>query len=325
MPHEIITADIGGTHARFAIARTHAGETTELLHQKTLNTADYDGLQMAWEAYTDSLDCKLPADGSLAVAGPLGGDILRFTNNSWVIEPANIQSTLGLERCTLINDFGAIAHAVAQLGDAELIHCCGPDRSLPDVGTISIIGPGTGLGVAQLYRFDDGTYHVVETEGGHIDFAPLDSFEDQIVARLRERHKRVSVERIIAGPGLRAIYDTLAQIEGRTTYGLDDKALWTLALRGADSLAITALDRFCLSLGAFAGDLALAHGAGAVVLAGGLGGRIAHILPSSGFEQRFIAKGRYKEIMQKIPVKLLKHQQPGLLGAAAAFMKEHES
>jgi glucokinase len=101
--------------------------------------------------------------------------------------------------------------------------------------------------------------------------------------------------------------------------------LWTAALQGSDSLAAAALDRFCLSLGAVAGDIALAQGATGVVIAGGLGLRLADHLPRSGFAQRFVAKGRFERMMSDIPVKLITHPQPGLYGAAAAFAQEHRA
>ncbi len=137
------------------------------------------------------------------------------------------------------------------------------------------------------------------------------------------RHRRVSVERVVAGPGLVEIHEILAAIEGRPAPRLDAVALWTAALAGRDSLAVAALDRFCLSLGSVAGDLALAHGAGGVVIAGGLGLRLAEHLPRSGFAQRFAAKGRFESMMAALPVKLVTRPEPGLFGAAAAFAAEH--
>jgi glucokinase len=153
---------------------------------------------------------------------------------------------------------------------------------------------------------------VQPTEGGHIDYAPLDGIEDAILARLRKRHRRVSVERVVAGPGIVDIYETLALIEGTPFIPRDDKAIWTLGSSGEDSLAAAAIDRFCLSLGSVAGDLALAHGAQAVVMAGGLGLRIKDCLVRSGFAERFRAKGRFEQIMAQMPVKLITHPQPGL-------------
>ncbi len=146
--------------------------------------------------------------------------------------------------------------------------------------------PSSARAPALASRSLSGTadgYQVIESEGGHVDFAPLDSIEDAILARLRRQHRRVSVERVCSGPGLVAIYETLASIEGRAVVSMDDKALWQLALSGDDSLAAAAFDRFCLSLGAAAGDFALAQGAAAVVIAGGLGQRIAPRLLAVGF------------------------------------------
>jgi glucokinase len=163
---------------------------------------------------------------------------------------------------------------------------------------------------------------VIETEGGHIDFAPLDSIEDEILNHLRKRFRRVSVERLASGQGLANIYEVLGKIEGLAGRYRDEKMLWTAALAGSDSLASAALDRFCLALGAVAGDIALAQGAQAVVIAGGIGARIKDHLPRSGFRDRFIAKGRFELMMESIPVKLITHEQPGLFGAAAAYAEK---
>ncbi len=319
---EIVSVDIGGTHARFAIAEVEGGRVVSLSEPVTLKTAEHGSLQLAWEAFGKQLGKPLPRAGAIAVASPISGDLIKLTNNPWVIRPALIPSKLGLDSHVLINDFGAVGHAAAQVGPEHFEHLCGPDTDFPARGSITICGPGTGLGVAQVLRTDHG-YHVIETEGGHMDFAPLDKLEDQILAQLRKRHTRVSVERICAGPGILAIYEVLAEIEGRSVQRLDDKAVWTMALEGSDSLAAAALDRFCLALGAVAGDLALAHGPKGVVIAGGLGLRIKDALKQSGFANRFVAKGRFQTLMSTIPVKLITHPQPGLYGAAAAYAQEH--
>ena len=232
---------------------------------------------------------------------------------------------LDVDSYVLINDFGAIGHAVAQLGLEHFEHLCGPDEEWKKPGSITICGPGTGLGVAQVYACKNGDYHVIETEGGHMDFSPLDGLEDAILKRLRRTFTRVSVERIVAGPGILAIYETLAQIEGRAITSLTDREVWDMAFEGKDDLAIAALDRFCLSLGAVAGDLALTHGPKGVVIAGGLGARLKDHLVKSGFEQRFVAKGRFQSLMKSIPVRLITHPQPGLFGAAAAYAQEHKA
>ncbi|QNE30984.1 glucokinase [Sphingomonas sp. NBWT7] len=319
---DVVAVDIGGTHARFAIAEVADGRVTALGEPVTLQTAEHASLQTAWQAFEKKLDRPVPRAAAIAVASPITGDVIRLTNNPWVIRPSLIPERLGAETYTIVNDFGAIGHAVAQLPAAAFEHLCGPDTPLPERGVTTVCGPGTGLGVAQVFRTDAG-YHVLPTEGGHVDYAPLDPIEDAILKRLRRTFTRVSAERICAGPGIVAIYETLAEMEGRPVPTRDDKAIWREALEGTDAIALAALDRFCLALGATAGDLALAHGANGVVIAGGLGLRIKDRLIRSGFDQRFVAKGRFQSMMAGIPVKLITHPQPGLFGAAAAFAQEH--
>lgn len=315
---EIVVVDIGGTHARFALATVEGGRVAVLGEACTLKTAEHASLQTAWKEFAARAGRALPRAAGIAFAGPVSGEVLKLTNNPWVVRPALLPEKLGVDRHALVNDFGAVAHAVAQLGPDHFRHLCGPDRPLPEEGVVSVVGPGTGLGVAQLLR-RGGRAHVIETEGGHIDFAPLDALEDQILHFLRKRYRRVSVERIAAGIGLANIHEALAAVEDRPVRNRDERELWAAALAGQDSLAAAALDRYCLSLGAIAGDIALAQGADALVIAGGLGLRLADHLPRSGFRDRFVAKGRFERRMDELPVKLITYPQPGLFGAAAAF------
>lgn len=318
---EIVAIDIGGTHSRFAIAEIADGRVVRMDDPVTLQTAKHVALEPAWAEFADKAGRPLPRAAAIAIAAPVEGDVVKLTNSAWVIRPSQIGERLGLDRCIVMNDFVAIGHAVAQLPHDSLAHLCGPDTPLPDEGVVSIIGPGTGLGVACLLR-RDGRSFVTATEGGHMDFAPLDEFEDFMLALLRGRYRRVSVERIVAGPGLANIHEALARREGAAIPVRDDAMLWGAALDGSDSLAVAALDRFCLSLGSVTGDIALAHGASAVVIAGGVGQRLASRLPSSGFQHRFAAKGRFEKRMAELSVKLITHQQPGLFGAAAAFAEQ---
>ena len=319
---QVVAADIGGTNARFAIADVADGKVVSLGEVVTLEAAEHASLQTAWQAFGDRCEQPLPRAAALSIAGPITGDVIRLTNDPWGIRPSLIGERLGAERYTIVNDFGAVGHAVAQLPPDQFDHLCGPDRDLPPTGVTTVCGPGTGLGVAQVLKTAE-RYHVLSTEGGHIDYAPLDAIEDAILQRLRRTFTRVSTERVCAGPAIVAIYETLAAMEGRAVPSRDDRAIWTEALDGTDPLALAALDRFCLALGAVAGDLALAHGANGVVIAGGLGLRIRDKLIRSGFDQRFVAKGRFQSMMANIPVKLITHPQPGLFGAAAAFAQEH--
>lgn len=321
MRQEIVAADIGGTHARFAIALIDGGQVAALDEPVTLKTADHASLQTAWEAFGARIGGTLPRAAGIAIAAPIAGETLKLTNNPWVIHPATLPAQLGLDRHVLVNDFGAVGHAVATLPQSQFRHLAGPDLPLPETGVISVIGPGTGLGVASVVRAQ-GHYHVIETEGGHVEFPALDSIEDAILARLRRQFTRVSAERVVSGPGLGAIYQSLAALENRSVAERDDAQLWASALEGRDSLAAAAFERFCLSFGTVAGDIVLAQGGKALVIAGGLGLRIADRLGQSGFAMRFAAKGRFRHLMESLPVRIITHPQPGLFGAAAAFARE---
>lgn len=309
----IVAADIGGTHARFAIAEVAGGKCLELGEPVTLKSADFEGIEAAWAALPAAFGKPLPEAAAIAVAAPIEGEVLAFVNNNWEIRRAGLRERLGLTALTLLNDFGAMAHGVAALGHEATEHLCGPDVPLPLDLPVSVIGPGTGLGSAILLR-RGGRVGVVETEAAHIAFAPLDTVEQAMMPALRQMYGRISNERLVSGPGLAAIRAALDP----DAAPMSDPDLWAAALAdGGD-----AFDRFAMIYGAVAGDIALAHGAMGVAIVGGLSNRAKTQLRASGFHARFIDKGRYAARMQRIPVRLVTHMQTGLVGAAAAFAQE---
>lgn len=314
---EIVAGDIGGTNARFARAVLEPGKRPRLETVRTYRTSAFPDLASAWRRFLADEGNSPISAASIAVAAPMDGGLIRFTNSPWVIEPAKLADQLNLDRVHFLNDFGAMAHAVAWLDPGAFTHLAGP-AALPEEGVTTIIGPGTGLGVAILLR-RGGRYEVIETEGGHLDFAPLDPIEQQILDRLRNRFVRVSTERLVSGPGLGNLYEALAAVEAQPMLPRDDAALWAAAIEGNDRLARAALDRLVLCFGAVAGDLALAQGANQLVIVGGLANRISDWLGSAPFHERFCAKGRYAQRMARFPIWLVQYDQPGLLGAAAAF------
>jgi glucokinase len=295
---QIVACDIGGTNARFALAQLEQGRVVRLDDPVVLHTADFAGMPEAWQAFAKVAGGSLPKAASLAIAGPITGGVVRFINSHWVIDPAIIGQQLGVTHLTLLNDFGAMAHAVDNLGPVDMVHLAGPNVALPECGAISVIGPGTGLGVA------------------HIHFASLDEKERLVSDAVTTRYGRTSAERIVSGPGLGELARAFNPADRR-----GDAQLW------ADELATPGplLDLFLASYGAVVGDLSLAHGAMGVALVGGLTNRLLPHLAASRFHRRFCDKGRYHERMESIPVKLVTHPQPGLFGAAAAFAKEHHA
>ncbi|MGE0179210.1 MAG: glucokinase [Sphingomonas sp.] len=313
----IVVGDIGGTHCRFAIADLAGGERPRIGPMRRYRSRDLAGLTAAWTKFAAEEGAELPRHAGLAVAAPIEGDVLRFMNNDWRIPRHSIADDLRLDRLTLLNDFGAVSHAVAILEPDELTPVCGPER-LPDRGIVAVMGPGTGLGVAILDRRHDVS--VIETEASHIGFSPLDPEEEELADALVARYGRASVERIVSGPGLIDIYRFLGGGEWNPMKAGD---LWAAAIAGEDEQAERALEIFVRCFGAAAGDIALAQGAMGVAITGGIANRIDHLLRAPAFEARFTAKGRYRERMQRTAVVLARIEEPGLLGAAIAFQRQH--
>jgi glucokinase len=318
---QIIAADIGGTNARFARATLDSKGVPTLGKVRKYKVADHNSLQSCWAAFKAEEGCDLPDAASIAFATAIGRDVIKLTNSSWVIRPDTLADELGLQQLKLVNDFEAVAHAISRLPPENLPLLFGEDRPFPRDGGVTILGPGTGLGVAMI-AYDDGTPHAIATEGGHLDFAPLDALEGKILDYLRDKFLRVSTERIVSGPGLNNIYKAMATIGHERVMLMDDAELWQAALDGSDPFARAALERFCLCYGSVAGDLALAQGPYSVVLAGGLTQRMRDFLPGSGFHSRFTAKGRFESLMRSVPIRLAQHDEIGLYGAAAAYREK---
>ena len=310
----IAVADVGGTNARFALAEVACGKVVSLGEAHVLQAHQYPGLAEAWQAFGDRVGEALPRAAAFGLAGPVTGGPIRFINSPWVVDPERLTIDLGLDTALVLNDFGAMAHAADALAADQFLHVCGPDVALPARGAISVIGPGTGLGVAVLERRKAGVT-VLETEGAHIHFAPLDADETLVSAAITAKHGRTAIERVVSGPGLVEVIRAFDPADMR-----DDAALWTAALAGE---LPRALDLFLAAYGAACGDLSLAHGALGVVLGGGLTARLLPHVAASRFHARFCDKGRYRDRMESIPVKLMNDPQPGLLGAASAFAREH--
>lgn len=313
---KIVAADIGGTNARFAIAELRPGERPRVGPMHRYRTAEHRGLLSAWTAFAADAGEPLPRAAAIAVATGLGPDILRFANNPWVIDRRTLPAELGLDRLLLLNDFGAMAHGVSAMAGNELGYIAGPEGALPTQGVTTVIGPGTGLGVGMILTRGSHV-HVIETEGAHIGFAPLDEDEERIEHELRLRYGRCSVERVVSGPGLLDLHRAL----GRGGYETDI-AIWGAALGESHPLAVDSLDKLVKAFGAVAGDLALAHGSNAVVISSGLSRRMAPRLSTPLFVDRFLAKGRYRGRMEAMPIRLVLHDEPGLFGAAVAFQRD---
>lgn len=316
-----LVADIGGTNARFALADLDAA-LPQLHHTQTLPAEEYASLQHAAEHYLAAVG-HAPRQAAIAVACPVRDDEIRLTNRAWSFSQNELREALGLERLKVLNDFGAAAWTVPTLAEADSVALYGPPAQ-PLRGPVSVLGPGTGLGVALLVGDAGRGWQVVETEGGHVSFAPQGSEERLIFDWLAARHGRVSVERVLSGAGLAQIDAALAQrkpskLDTPDSTLRDPAGIVAAALAGHDVPSRRALARFCAVLGSVAGDTALIHGAYTVMIAGGIVPRFIPFLRQSAFRERFLDKGRFAAYLESVTVRVIVHPAPGLLGAALAL------
>jgi glucokinase len=309
----LLVGDVGGTNARFAVARMVAGRPV-LEHHESFRGADYPTFLGGVQAFLDGCAVK-PTGGVIAVAGPVADGEIDLTNSPWRVSEGELQG-LGLNPIRLINDFEALAWGAPAVPSDELTSLGGPQAGDPDAA-VAVLGPGTGFGVSALVRDARGHAVAMPSEGGHASFAPGDAVEDEILRILRRRYDRVSIERLICGPGLLNLHRALAEIDGRESR-IDDPALITAgAMENPDSPCGATLARFCAILGGVAGDIALTTGArGGVYIAGGIAPRILPFLKASAFRERFERKGRFQDYMAAIPTWVIRHKHAALLGAA---------
>lgn len=325
MTETVLVADIGGTNARFALADLADGMPR--LHAiESLPAAGYASLRHAAGHYLERVGVR-PAHAAIAVACPVGADEIRLTNRAWSFSRRELEQSLGLERLLMLNDFGAVAWAVPALGTGDLVHLHGP-AALPAASPVTVIGPGTGLGVALLVGDALRGWQVVETEGGHATFAPIVDEERAIARWLDSLHGRTSNERVLCGTGLAQIDAVIRQPDrpaGVAPMLRDPAEVVALALEGHDVAARRALARFCAILGGVCGDAALMHGARSVVIAGGIVPRFIPFLRSSAVRERFLAKGRFAAHLENVAIHVVVHPHPGLLGAAVALRSSLEA
>ncbi|MFA4950004.1 glucokinase [Brevundimonas sp.] len=309
----LLLGDVGGTNARFAIAHMIDGKPV-LEHHESFPASEHPTFLGGVKAFIDGCEVK-PTGGVIAVAGPVTDGAIDLTNSPWQVSETEL-ATLGLNPVRLINDFEALAWGAPVVPEDQLASLGGPDEG-EEHSAIAVLGPGTGFGVSALARDIHGNEIAMPSEGGHACFAPGDPIEDEILRILRRRYDRVSIERLICGPGLLNMHRALAEIDGRETHIDDPAQITTEAMENPNSACGATLARFCAVLGAVAGDIALTTGArGGIYIAGGIAPRILPFLQASPFRERFERKGRFADYMAAIPTKVILHKHAALLGAA---------
>lgn len=314
----ILVGDIGGTHCRLAMA-DQTGSHVSLSDIRHFRNADYPGLNTILGDYLGHVE--FPASTCLAVAGPTDGRHVHFTNLDWHIDAAALARELGLERVRLVNDFTAVGWGLNALQTEDLAWLqTGAPR--PD-GVKAAVGAGTGLGVS-IGIHHQGLHRPIPTEGGHIGFAPLNEEQDRLLAYMRGLYGRVSVERLVSGPGIVDLYRFCTQEAGQAdapllSAAVPAQAISQAALAAQDAAALHAMRLFATLYGQVAGDVALMTRAqGGIFLAGGIPPKILPLLRGPEFLNGFHAKGRFSDWMDSVPVAVVLDTEIGLRGAALA-------
>lgn len=314
MSHALI-ADLGGTNARFALVPINQYQPQEV---SVYSCKEYESFFDAVSAYVDQ--CSVDFDSInaivLAIAGPVNQDVIRFSNNPWHFTRQQIQEHFGADKkIALLNDFDAIAHSLEVIPSEELVQIGEPSAVDPKAAAW-VLGAGTGLGVACVVPQENSVNIVLPSEGGHVDLATCNDQEDYILHFLRDRHHRVSAERVISGMGLENIYEALALREG-TSKRLSAPEIGAALERGDDPIADATLAQFFTFLGRFTGDLILSvETRGGVYIAGGIVPRYLEHIKRSAFRDAMQDKGRMKAFVSPTPTFVVMSEYPGLVGCA---------
>jgi glucokinase len=339
---QLLAGDIGGTKTilRWVDAHPKAEKTTlKTLYEAQYVSAEFADLtfmvrQFLSEATQAVGESPAPQKACFAIAGPVVNNTSSVTNLSWFLEANHLEKDLAIAQVNLINDFAAIGYGINGLEPTDLktLQIAEPQPHAP----IAILGAGTGLGQCFLIR-QGQQYQVFPSEGGHSDFAPRSELEFQLLKYLREKHQitRVSVERVVSGQGIVAIYQFLRdrqsatesadvaeairtwEHEARVTEKSVDPAAVIAIAAAHDYLCERTMQIFAEAYGAEAGNLALKLlPYGGLYVAGGIATKNFPLLESGGFMRAMTDKGRMRSLLEKMPVHIILNPQVGLIGAA---------
>lgn len=314
MSHALI-ADLGGTNARFALVPINQYQPQEV---SVYSCKEYESFFDAVSAYVEQCSVNFDSIDAivLAIAGPVNQEVIRFSNNPWHFTRQQIQDHFGHDKkIALLNDFDAIGHSLEVIPKEELVQLGEPSAIDPNAASW-VLGAGTGLGVACVVPQENGANIVLPGEGGHVDLATCNDQEDYILRFLRERHHRVSAERVLSGMGLENIYEALAHRQG-IERRLSAPEIGEAIEAGTDPIADATLDQFFTFLGRVTGDLVLSvETRGGVYIAGGIVPRYLEQIKRSAFRDAMQDKGRMKAFVSPIPTFVVMSEYPGLMGCA---------
>lgn len=317
----ILAGDIGGTKTNLALYGVDA-ENIRLHVKHQFASQSYEKFSDIIESFLDSVGEISITSVCLGIAGPVIEGVCTTTNLPWEITTKELQDQLSCKNVYLLNDLEATAYGMLYLDESDIVEL--NPNAIGKKGNCAVIAAGTGLGEAMLY-YDGKKFHPIGSEGGHCDFAPLTPQQDALLRWLREKYPlHVSYERILSGPGIANIYDFLAQssfaqepLEILQMSPHEDKSalISKLALEIYDPLCEESLNLFTEIYGAEAGNMALKSFAlGGVYIGGGIAPKIMKFMKSERFLNGFLSKGRFRNMLHSIPIRVSTNQETALLG-----------
>ncbi|HEY9903330.1 MAG TPA: glucokinase [Candidatus Sericytochromatia bacterium] len=337
----LLAGDIGGTKTILRLVEEPTALSRHTLYEALYPSRDFPDLVPIVQRFLSTAGQQLgiepkPEKACFAIAGPVINDTSVLTNLNWFLEARRLEKELAIARIRLINDFAAVGYGILGLETTDL-HTLQEVTPQPDA-PIAVLGAGTGLGEGFLIQ-QPGGYQVFASEGGHTDFAPRTGLEFQLLQYLLEKYdiQRISVERVVSGQGIVAIYQflrdrqiapesaeigqvirTWEQETGRSEKSVDPAAtIAQAALEKRDRLSEQTLQMFVDAYGAEAGNLALKLlPYGGLYVAGGIAAKILPLIKEGQFLRAFGQKGRVSSLLERVPVHVILNPQVGLIGAA---------
>ena len=337
----LLAGDIGGTKTILRLVEQSAGTFWQTLYEETYPSRNFPDLVPIVQLFLSAAQQQQskiprPQKACFAIAGPVVNDTCVLTNLAWVLDARRLETELEIPQISLINDFSAVGYGILGLETKDLypLQAVTPQPGAP----IAVIGAGTGLGEGFLIE-QPGGHQVFPSEGGHADFAPRTELEFQLLQYLREKYdiQRISVERVVSGQGIVAIYQflrdrkfaqespdvekiirTWEQETGRSEKSVDPAAtIANAAMEKRDRLCEQTLQMFVEAYGTEAGNLAIKLlPYGGLYVAGGIAAKILPLIKEGSFLRAFGQKGRVSPLLEKVPVQIVLNPQVGLLGAA---------
>jgi glucokinase len=314
----VLAGDVGGTNTRLAVCEV-AGNAVQRVTETVAPSQSHGSLEEIVRAFVSGHEADVRV-ACFGLPGPVRGRKARLTNLPWEVDADALEHALGLEHVVLVNDLVANAHGLAALPSSAFSVV---REGVEDpAGNRGLVSAGTGLGHAGLQRVE-GRLHPFPTEAGHSDFAPGTEEEFRLQQFLRRKFgKHVSWERAVSGPALASLHEFVLQEAKAPTpawmqHGDPADDITRHALAGTDELCKRTLDLFMELYGAQAGNFALSVLAtGGIYLGGGIAPRLADAIPKSRFVERFDEKGRLREVVAQIPIRIVLDDKAALKGAA---------